>query len=371
MRFQGKAAYAGPFDGAGIPLLDYRGDIGRQYNPIAIAQYGLARFNRWCSTADDADRAAWLAVAQWLTQELKPNAHGVPVWFHHFDWPYRQLLKAPWYSGLAQGNGLSLLVRAAQATGDPAFAAGAHRAFQSFQRSVSEGGVLVEDDRGHVWIEEYLVDPPSHILNGFIWALWGVYDYARWTGRAEAENLWRACLRTLEARLGDFDTGWWSLYESPAGAAGCWPAATTTRCTSRSCASCIASAASTHLPLRADRFEGYLHNRALSVSRLSRGRPCSSCATTDISGHPAHPLLHALFPAGGERAGQPDARALPRVGGGGPRGARRDLHSQPSVRQRRFQGSAAAGTSTTRSTASTCTACGPTWRRTAACFAGR
>ena len=51
MRFQGKAAYAGPFDSAGVPLLDYRGDIGRQHNPIAIAQYGLARFNRWCSTA--------------------------------------------------------------------------------------------------------------------------------------------------------------------------------------------------------------------------------------------------------------------------------------------------------------------------------
>ena len=39
----------------------------RQHNPIAIAQYGLARFNRWCNTADDADRAAWLAVARWLT----------------------------------------------------------------------------------------------------------------------------------------------------------------------------------------------------------------------------------------------------------------------------------------------------------------
>jgi glycosyltransferase involved in cell wall biosynthesis len=52
MRFQAKAAYAGPFDGAGVPLLDYRGDIGSQHNPIAIAQYGLARFNRWCNTPD-------------------------------------------------------------------------------------------------------------------------------------------------------------------------------------------------------------------------------------------------------------------------------------------------------------------------------
>jgi hypothetical protein len=269
MRFQGKAAYAGPFDRAGVPLLDYRGDIGRQHNPIAIAQYGLARFNRWCNTGEAPDRAAWLAVARWLSRELKPNTHGVPVWFHHFDWPYRQLLKAPWYSGLAQGSGLSLLVRVAQATGDSTFTESAHRAFESFQRPVSGGGVLVEDDRGHVWIEEYLVDPPSHILNGFIWALWGVHDYARWTGNLEAENLWKSCLRTLEARLGDFDTGWWSLYEAPAGAPRMLASRyyhtlhiTQLRVLHR------LSGLET-FEARADRFERYLHNRRYRFRALA------------------------------------------------------------------------------------------------------
>ena len=215
MRFRGKANYAGPFDAGGVPLIDYRGNIGRQYNPIAIAHYGLARFNRWCDGGDGGDRAAWLAASRWLVANLQPNVHGVPVWFHHFDWPYRQLLQAPWYSGLAQGNGVSLLVRAATETGDEVFAEAAHRAFQSLALPVSRGGVLVTDARGDVWIEEYLVDPPSHILNGFIWALWGVYDYAQWSRRSEAAALWATCLRTLETRLDDFDTGWWSLYEAP------------------------------------------------------------------------------------------------------------------------------------------------------------
>jgi hypothetical protein len=215
MRFQGKADYAGPFDAGGIPLIDYRGRIGRQYNPIAIAQYGLARFNRWCAAGDAGDRTAWLAASRWLVSNLQPNVHGVPVWLHHFDWPYRQRLEAPWYSGLAQGNGLSMLVRAATETGDAAFGEAAHRAFQSLERPVSRGGVLAIDGRGDVWIEEYLVEPPSHILNGFIWALWGVHDYARWSRRTDASALWDACVTTLEARLDDFDIGWWSLYEAP------------------------------------------------------------------------------------------------------------------------------------------------------------
>lgn len=218
MRFQGKAAYRGPFDGEGIPLLDYRGDIGPQYNPIAVAQFGLARFNRWLEAGGAVeDRAAWEAVAEWLARELRPNSHGVPVWMHHFDWPYRQVLRAPWYSGLAQGNGLSMLVRAARATGDPRAANAAHKAFEPFRRDVSDGGVMVRDEQGDLWIEEYLVDPPSHILNGFIWALWGVYDYAEWSGSADADAIWKACIRTLERRLGEFDTGWWSLYEARCG----------------------------------------------------------------------------------------------------------------------------------------------------------
>jgi hypothetical protein len=217
MQFQGKAAYRGPFDRHGVPLLDYRGDIGLQYNPIAVAQYGLARFNRWEETAGAGDRAAWIGIARWLERELHPNPSGVRVWMHHFDWPYRQVLKAPWYSGLAQGNGLSLLVRAARATGDVRFAAAADAAFESFLRDVSDGGVIATDDLGDVWIEEYLVEPPSHILNGFMWALWGVYDYAKWSGRDQARQLWADCVRTLERRLGEFDTGWWSLYEAREG----------------------------------------------------------------------------------------------------------------------------------------------------------
>jgi hypothetical protein len=214
MRFAGKAAYKGPFEAAGIPLLDYQGEIGRQYNPIAIAQYGLARYNAWATSGSDADRSSWTAVADWLSRELRPNRFGVPVWMHDFNWPYKQLLEAPWYSGLAQGTGLSMLVRAGQATGESRYRDTADRAFESLRRDVSDGGVLVTDERDDLWIEEYIVDRPSHILNGFMWALWGVHDYANWTGSPDAAAVWRRCVETLIARLDDFDTGWWSLYEA-------------------------------------------------------------------------------------------------------------------------------------------------------------
>jgi hypothetical protein len=106
-----------------------------------------------------------------------------------------------------------MLVRAAAATGSEVYADAARAAFQPLRLDVAHGGVLVTDDQGDLWIEEYLVDRPSHILNGFMWALWGVYDYARWSASPPAWDVWNRSVATLLNRLSDFDTGWWSLYE--------------------------------------------------------------------------------------------------------------------------------------------------------------
>ncbi len=76
-----------------------------------------------------------------------------------------------------------------------------------------EGGVLHKDDEGNHWIEEYLVDPPTHILNGFIWALWGVYDYHLLTRDPEASWLFKSLLGTITRNLEKYDAGFWSFYE--------------------------------------------------------------------------------------------------------------------------------------------------------------
>jgi hypothetical protein len=213
MPFLAKADYAGPCDNSGIPLLDYHGQIGRQYNPIAISQYGLGNYNLFCRTGEEKRRQRFLAVADWLVRNLEPNAAGVWVWNHHFNWEYRTLLRAPWYSGLAQGQGMSLLLRAHHATGKAVYLETARRCFAAFTTPAAEGGVNFKDEHGDVWFEEYIVDPPTHILNGFMWAAWGIYDYKLATGEAEASTLWDAAIKTLSKNLCRYDTGYWSLYE--------------------------------------------------------------------------------------------------------------------------------------------------------------
>ncbi|HMD15465.1 MAG TPA: D-glucuronyl C5-epimerase family protein [Terriglobales bacterium] len=219
MVFREKADYAGPYDAVGIPMLDYHGAIGLQYNPIAIAQWGLANYNRFCATGDETRWQKTLKAADWLVASLEQNSHGLWVWNHHFDWEYRDTLTAPWYSGLAQGQGVSLLLRAyahARSRSEDEkyqYQSAAEKAFVALTKPIAEGGVLLEDAEKNLWIEEYLVDPPTHILNGFMWALWGVFDY--WLARADApaRKVFDRGVETLIHNVDRFDTGYWSLYE--------------------------------------------------------------------------------------------------------------------------------------------------------------
>jgi len=213
MTFQSKADYPGPFDTQGIPQLDYRGSLGLQYNPIAIAQFGLGNYNLFRRAPDPERRRRFLLAADWLETHLEKNPAGLAVWNHHFDWDYRTPLKAPWYSGLAQGQGISLLVRAHRETGQTRYLHAARQAFEAFTRLVEEGGVVYRDENGRMWIEEYIVSPPTHILNGFFWASWGLFDFHLATGDPAARNLWEESAATLSDVLQTYDTGFWSLYE--------------------------------------------------------------------------------------------------------------------------------------------------------------
>jgi heparosan-N-sulfate-glucuronate 5-epimerase len=213
MTFRTKADYPGPFDAAGVPLLNYHGRIGLQYNPIAIAQYGLGNYNLYRQSGDPSRFKHSLDAADWLVTHLEPNHYGLPVWHHHFDWEYRTVLKAPWYSALAQGQGISLLVRAFRETGEERYIEAARKAFGAFGQGPAEGGVSYWDGSGRVWLEEYVVDPPSHILNGFLWAAWGVYDYVLLTKDEAASKLFVEATTTLATNLYRYDTGYWSLYD--------------------------------------------------------------------------------------------------------------------------------------------------------------
>jgi len=214
MKFSYKAHYNGDFDKKGIPMLNYHGDIGLQYNPIAISQWGLGNYNIYKEKKNNTENyKKFINSADWLVNNLDKNFNNVYVWNHTFDWTYKQTLINPWYSGLAQGQGLSVLVRAYDETNDKKYMEAMHRVIDSFFCSTDNGGITFTDSDKDIWLEEYIVNPPTHILNGFIWGIWGVYDYWLLTSDKKIKNLFDNYINTIKNNLYKYDIGYWSLYE--------------------------------------------------------------------------------------------------------------------------------------------------------------
>lgn len=214
INFQSKRNYCGPFDRGGIPLLDYKGGIGLQYNPNAVAQYALGYYDLWLKTKEERYKVIFLKQADWFLNNARIISDNIVIWEYKFDWYYRSLMKAPFKSALAQGQGISVLVRAAQLTGRQEYLTFAGKAFNALKTTIGNpGGVVFNDEEGNLWLEEYPNIPPTHVLNGFIFTLWGVYDYYLASKDKTSLDIFSKGIETLVKKLVDYDLGFWTSYD--------------------------------------------------------------------------------------------------------------------------------------------------------------
>lgn len=130
-------------------------------------------------------------------------------------WPYRielpkYNLRPPWYSAMAQGQIASVFVRAWQHSRDDRHADLALRAIEPLLDPGPEGMVTMTAD-GPV-LEETPSSPPSHVLNGWIFALWGLQDVSTALHERRAEIMAAATTECLLQKLPTYDARWWSKY---------------------------------------------------------------------------------------------------------------------------------------------------------------
>jgi heparosan-N-sulfate-glucuronate 5-epimerase len=201
--------YGGSFDQNGVPMI--AGPDGRDYFPVSIAQYGFMLHADWLETGS-ADTMAALEHCLAVLEELKTEDEQHCVWWHRHREP-KYGIDPPWASAMAQGEVISLYLRLWQALERPSLLETAQKAYRFMKLPVEEGGVRRRDAQGNLWLEEFPSKEPSLVLNGFIYALFGLYDLYRVGRDEDVKRDIDACLDTLVARLPDFDSGYWSNYD--------------------------------------------------------------------------------------------------------------------------------------------------------------
>ena len=216
------------FDPKQVPLIDYDRvfglwgrlsdrRFGKQYNPVAIAQYGLAaiaRLNQMVRAEDeDRLRDQVYACAEWLCANHTESAYGI-YWSYGFDFPpYR--MKRGFTSCMSQGFALSLLLRAHQIFGEARFLEVAIRARDFFKNNaLNEDPVNFVRKFGHlVWFEEYPSRPQSRVLNGFLFAIISLHDSLSYLEDPVIAAIVEEAVLQLPFVIQMYDLGHWSKYD--------------------------------------------------------------------------------------------------------------------------------------------------------------
>lgn len=186
------------------------------WNTVTLSHFGLTMYGRLIA-GDEAARAPFFTAVDKLLELQAPNGA--------FPYPSRQhrqtTLPDGWVSAMAQGNALSVFARALQLKNDPRYRRAGELTFANLMTPVGEGGArttmaALDPSLGrYIFFPEYPGNPIDYTLNGYMYALLGVYDWSHSesTSQVQAAQAFKDGMRTLDKILPLHDVEGYSTYD--------------------------------------------------------------------------------------------------------------------------------------------------------------
>ncbi len=201
------------FDDTGIPMIHTYIDVeekkGYYYYPITIGQYALALFHEFLEKNDPEKKNHFLRIADWFVQSAQQDAATGTYWLTESPKPEYKI-NTPWKSAFAQSRAISVLLRSWQLTNEAHYLDVAESALVPFGIDIKDGGVTAHLSDGNPFYEEYVADAPTMVLDGHLFALFGVYDFVRAIpGSEKANNIFNSGIEGLLHWLPQYDLGFW------------------------------------------------------------------------------------------------------------------------------------------------------------------
>jgi hypothetical protein len=188
-----------PMDPDGILMKEIGGTLF--YHPVELADATYRLLNAYRRTHDEG-YLDWARRYLEKIRSLSVPSDGALFVPYEFDYAPHGVT-APWYSGMAQGMALTVFVRMYRVTGEMTYLETAQAFLKSFDRSGPSSRPWVSRiiDR-ELWFEEYPVNAhPDRVLNGFMFAVYGLYEYWQLTRERTARHLLEGALTTLKANV--------------------------------------------------------------------------------------------------------------------------------------------------------------------------
>lgn len=203
------------YDKNGYPIYNVNGnDI---IHPTQLIHSGLDKLSQYNENKDQVQLDSAITYGKYLLNSIKTRKFNnieygiIPIDFFNKHYPFAG---NSWISSMTQGQALSFFLRLHQVSQKAEFLQAATLIFNSFQVPLSSGGVVFEKN-GFLWTEEVVSIPPTHILNGNIFALLGIYDYWLVTQDERAHSLFHKGIESIRESLERYSFGKWSYYDDP------------------------------------------------------------------------------------------------------------------------------------------------------------
>ncbi len=211
LNFSSKADYPDSFSTEGIPLYSFRGQPYIEH-PIPIAQYALGVYEllHERENSDELLQNKFLKIAMWLDEKKIDVKDGIS-WYIYNEYP-EYGLTYPWISAMAQGEAISVLARAVPLSKNNNFEELAVKALVPFEYEVKDGGFINYFKSIPVYEEFTTPVKTMAVLNGFIFALFGIYDLILLNNNKKAQNIFERGVDSLKKILPYFDINYWTRY---------------------------------------------------------------------------------------------------------------------------------------------------------------
>ena len=190
--------------------VDHPGGHGYYYSPTKISHYGLGALNDAINGRGGGGLREYRLHLRWMMEHYSEELGGI-VWRVPSTNP-KYGLDANYVSCIAQGLALSLLARAESDKERARAKELSEAALAPLRVRVEDGGLLGEGRWGPCF-EEYPCVPYSHVLNGFVFCLSGLFDCYSAYGSKQARDLFELGLGTFREMTKVWFVRGWARYD--------------------------------------------------------------------------------------------------------------------------------------------------------------
>lgn len=202
----GKVCDKTVLDENGIPITTTIAGITAHF-PIVVFQYALGLFDLYIETNEKKYLNHFIKIADWAINSLDENGM----------WDCMNSLNDSVHetqSSMCQSEGASLLLRAFTVTNEKKYLEKAKKAIDFMIMDIKDGGTCYINENNQMIFQEYVSKDNLSVLNGWIFSIFGLYDYCHISSEKKYSEILSNSVESLEKNIKKYDRGFWTNYDS-------------------------------------------------------------------------------------------------------------------------------------------------------------